>query len=117
MIAHVNKVINDERVKVEILNLAFNPSPVSPVDNSQYENIERSIKQIFPEIMSTPNLVLGATDSRHFTSITSNIYRFSPFKISPENLTCFHVIDERVPRSEFENGIRFYRQLILNGSK
>jgi len=116
VIAHVNKVINDERVKVEIFNEGSNPSPVSPSDNEQYQNIERSIKQIFSNIKTTPNLVLGGTDSRHFTCITSNIYRFSPFKISPENLTCFHGIDERVPRSEFENGIRFYRQLIKNGS-
>lgn len=116
VMAHVNKVVDDERVKVEILNEGFNPSPVSPVDNSQYESIERSIKQIFPDIKTTPNLVLGATDSRHFTILTDNVYRFSPFKISSENLTCFHGIDERVPRSEFEDGIRFYRQLIKNGS-
>lgn len=116
VIAHVNKVVDDERVQVEILNEGFNPSPVSPVDNAQYESIERSIKQIFPDMKTTPNLVLGATDSRHFTILTNNIYRFSPFKISPENLTCFHGINERVPRSEFEEGIRFYRQMIKNGS-
>ena len=116
VIAHVHKVINDDRVNVEILNKAFDPSPVSPVDNSQYESIDRSIKQIFPNIKSTPNLVLGATDSRHFTILTNNVYRFSPFKVSPKNMSCFHGIDERVPRSEFENGIRFYRQLIMNGS-
>ena len=117
VIAHVNKVVDDERVQVEILNIGSNPSPVSPIDNQQYESIERSIKQVFSNLKTSPNLVLGATDSRHFTSITSNIYRFSPFVIGPENMTCFHGIDERVPRSEFENGIRFYRQLILNGSK
>jgi len=117
VIAHVNKVVNDERVNVEILNEAFDPSPVSPVDNSQYESIDRSIKQIFPNIRSTPNLVLGATDSRHFTILTDNIYRFSPFKVSPKNMSCFHGIDERVPRSEFEDGIRFYRQIIKNSTK
>jgi len=117
VIAHVAKVINDDRINIEILKEAFEPSPISPVDNSQYESIDRSIKQIFPNIRSTPNLVLGATDSRHFTILTDNVYRFSPFKVSPENLTCFHGIDERVPRSEFEDGIRFYRQLIKNGSQ
>ena len=117
VIAHVNKVINDDRVIVEILNPGSNPSPVSPTDNSQYASIEKSIKEVFNNIKTSPNLVLGGTDSRHFASITSNIYRFSPFKINQQNLTCFHGIDERVPRSEFENGIRFYRQLILNGSQ
>jgi len=91
-----------------------NPSPISPSDNLEFLAISRSIKEVFGDIMSIPSLVVGATDSRHFTKISPNVYRFVPYKITPKNLDCFHGIDERVPVSEFENAIRFYRQLILN---
>lgn len=116
VIAHAKKVINDDRVQIDMLNEGSNPSPISPIDNVPYESIERSIKQIFPNVKTSPYLVIGGTDSRHFNILTSNIYRFSPFKLTAKNLTCFHGIDERVPKGEFENGIRFYRQLILNSS-
>ena len=116
VIEHVRKVINDDRIKIEKLNEGSDPSPISPIDNDQYEIIERSIKQILPEIKSAPYLVLGATDSRYFNILTPNVYRFSPFIMTADNLTCFHGIDERVPKSEFENGIRFYRQVILNAT-
>ena len=117
VIAHLKNVIDDERVTIEMSNEGANPSSISPVDNVQYERIERSIKQIFPNIKTAPYLVIGGTDSRHFNVLTKNIYRFSPFILNSENLTCFHGIDERIPKSEFENGIRFYRQIILNNSK
>ncbi len=114
VIAYVRNLVNDDRINIEALSQGSDPSPISPVDTDQYEAIERSIKQILPEVKSAPYLVLGATDSRYFNILTPNVYRFSPFFINSKNLTCFHGIDERVPKSEFENGIRFYRQVILN---
>jgi len=115
VIAHVTTTINDERIQVEVVGQAFNPSPVSATENAEYELVERSIKEVFPAILSSPSLVIGATDARHFSAISKNVYRFSPFHITAKNLTCFHGIDERVGKSEFENGIRFYRRLIENG--
>lgn len=115
VISHVSKVINDERVKIEILNKGSNPSPISPTNNKAYNTIEKSIKQVFPNILTAPSLVVGATDSRHFTKVSDNIYRFVPYQIDPENINCFHGIDERILVSEFEDAIRFYRQVIING--
>ena len=117
VVSHVTNTINDDRVQIEIMGEGSNPSPVSPTDNAEYESIERSIKEVFPTVLSSPALVVGATDSRHFTNISSNVYRFSPFHINSKNQTCFHGIDERISVAEFENGIRFYRRVIENGSE
>ncbi|MCL4129673.1 UNVERIFIED_CONTAM: hypothetical protein GTU68_037138, partial [Idotea baltica] len=116
VIAHTIKTINDDRVNVEPLHAGTNPSPISPSDNDEFMTISKSIKEVFGNIMTIPSLVVGATDSRHFTKVSPNVYRFVPYKITPKNLDCFHGIDERVPVSEFENAIRFYRRLILNSS-
>jgi len=110
-------VVNDERVQIELLGEGRDPSPISPIDNKAYETLERSIKEIFPDILTSPNLVVGGTDSRYFTKVSPNVYRFVPFEISPENSTCFHGIDERVTVAEFEDAIRFYRRFIINSSE
>ncbi|MBT8220476.1 MAG: M20 family peptidase [Bacteroidia bacterium] len=117
VLAHVIKVVDDPRVDIKVIGAGRNPSPVSPIDNKAYETLERSIKEIFPNILTSPNLVVGGTDSRHFSSISPNIYRFVPFRITPENQACFHGIDERVPVEEFEDAIRFYRRLIINSNE
>jgi len=114
VMAHLVKVINDDRVKLSFQGFSSDPSPISPSEGTGYDIINKSIKEVFPNMMTSPNLVIAATDSRHFTDVSKNIYRFAPYRINPENLACFHGIDERIPVSDFENGIRFYRRVILN---
>ncbi len=112
---HAMDVIDDDRVEVLFKNKGENPTPISNSTNASFKLIETSIKQIYPNVLTAPSLVLGATDSRHFTKICSNIYRFNPYIVSPENLNCFHGVDERIPITVFKNGIRFYRQIIRGG--
>lgn len=115
--AHLREVINDERINIELLSKGTPASPVSPIDVTGYQVIERSIKETIPDVMVAPYLVVGATDSRHFTPISKNIYRFLPYHITPHNLKCFHGIDERVGVDEYLNGIRFYRRIIENSNQ
>jgi carboxypeptidase PM20D1 len=56
--------------------------------------------------------MLGASDARHFTAISANVYRFTPFEMSAEERATLHAIDERMHVSTFLSGIRFYRTLI-----
>ena len=116
VMAHCLAVINDERVKVRFYGFNTNPSPVSPSDSWGYETINKSIKQIFSEAFTAPNLVIAATDSRHFSPISRNIYRFVPYHINEANISTFHGIDEHIAIEDYENAIRFYRQLILNSN-
>jgi carboxypeptidase PM20D1 len=113
---HVNAVVNDERVKTQFFGFYSNPSPVSPTDSKGYDIINRTMKEVFTGVLTAPNLVIAATDSRHFTEISPNIYRFVPYHINESNIKTFHGIDERIPVDDYINAIRFYRQLILNGN-
>ena len=117
VMAHVIEAIDDERVQINYANGGSAPSPMSPVGSEAYDLIQQSIKEIYPDVLIGPSLVVGGTDSRHFTAISDYVYRFAPFHITPHNYTCFHGIDERVGVAEFEDGIRFYRQMIINGSE
>lgn len=112
--AHLVQVIEDARVKINTEGQPNPASPVSPVTAPSYTILEQSIKEVFPNLLTSPSLVIAATDARYYYKISPNVYRFMPNYINPENLACFHGIDERVAVEEFENGIRFYRQLILN---
>jgi carboxypeptidase PM20D1 len=117
VVAHIRNVVADERVQITVLNKGSNPTPVSPIDGLAYETIDRSIKEIYDNVVTGPNLVVGATDARHFSDLSTNVYRFTPFHVNEGNLTCFHGVDERIGVEEFKDGIRFYRRVIINGSK
>lgn len=113
---HANSVINDQRVKANFYGFNTNPSPVSPMNSDGYHVINKTIKEIFDKTLTAPNLVIAATDSRHFGEVSKNIYRFVPYHINEENINTFHGIDERIPVEDYKDAIRFYRQLILNSN-
>lgn len=114
---HVQEAINDPRVQCEFIGDPSKPSPESPIDVEAFATLERSILEIFPDVLIGPSLVLGGTDARHFADLSPNIYRFAPYQINEANMKCYHGIDERMAVNEFNNAIRFYRQLIINWQK
>jgi carboxypeptidase PM20D1 len=113
---HVKTTINDERVKAQFYGFNTNPSPVSPMDSDGYNIINKTLKETFDGVLTAPNLVIAATDSRHFTGVSQNIYRFVPYHINDSNIQSFHGIDERIPVEDYKDAIRFYRQLIINAN-
>lgn len=114
---HAKTVIADERVIPKFYGFNTNPSAVSPMDSDGYNVINRTIKEVFENTLTAPNLVIAATDSRHFGEVSSNIYRFVPYHINEDNITTFHGIDEHILVEDYKDAIRFYRQLILNSNQ
>ncbi|MCB0520111.1 MAG: M20/M25/M40 family metallo-hydrolase [Lewinellaceae bacterium] len=116
---YVFKTIDDNRVVVSLGNgsQASEPPPVSDQNTFGYSVIQTTIRQVFPEAVVAPALVVGTTDSRHFQDLSPNIYRFLPAQVSKDDLKRFHGVDERIGVKAYEQVIRFYRQLILNSGK
>ena len=114
VLAHVVNTIGDERVSAQFFGFSSEPSPVSSTESFGFETINKTIKEIFPNTLTTPNLVIGATDARHYTDISTDIYRFVPYHINEKNINAFHGVNENITVENYKNAIRFYRQLIKN---
>jgi carboxypeptidase PM20D1 len=57
--------------------------------------------------------LLGATDSRFFRSIADDVYRFAPFRVTPDDMTRIHGTGERVRLDDAAGAVAFYRTLIV----
>jgi carboxypeptidase PM20D1 len=116
VLEHVRSVIADSRVHARVLGAARNPSPVSSTTTVGYRVLELTTRQVFPEAVVAPSLVLAATDSRHYASLTTSIYRFLPVTLSATDIARIHGADERVSMEAYGRAIRFMIQLLLNVS-
>jgi carboxypeptidase PM20D1 len=115
VIDHVKKVIGDERVILEPDKGSMTePAPISPVDANGFRIISATLRQIYPDAVVSPTLMLGASDSRHFSILTENIYRFAPISVTSEDMARIHGLNERTKADDFRKGIGFYYQLITN---
>lgn len=113
-IEYVRRTLADDRIQVRALDGASDPSDVSDVNSDAYETIYRSVREIFPEVVVAPHLLVGGTDSRYFADFTKQTFRFRPLRINPDNIQTFHGLNERVLISDLEDSIRFYYQLLWN---
>lgn len=103
-----------ERFELMALPGSAEPSPVSPTQSSSYQLVQRTVRSLFPDTVVAPGLMIGGTDSRHFANVSNHIYRFSPVRAKPEDLSRFHGTNERIATANLAELVRFYHQLLRN---
>ncbi len=114
VLEHVRRVVSDPRVSVVEARETREPSPVSPTDSEGYRLIERTIRQIVPEAIVAPYLLPGGTDSRHFTGLTPDVYRFGAMQVTTDDLRRAHGTNERLSVDVLARMVGFYMQLLLS---
>jgi carboxypeptidase PM20D1 len=113
VLQHVSDVIADQRVKVEKGDFSSDPSPESDVHSQGFQSIQSAVAATSPDAIVVPNLVVGATDSRHYQKITNQLFRFLPLRLAPEDLERVHGIDERISVDNFAECVAFFHQLMM----
>jgi carboxypeptidase PM20D1 len=114
------EIIGDDRIKFEVRS-AFEPHPVS--DHSQhsfgFQTIGRTIQQVWGHrnVIIAPGLLVANTDTRHYLTLSRNIYRFAPTFLHKDDLKRFHGNNERIAVDEYERTVNYYRHLMTNADK
>jgi len=117
VVEHVRDVVHDSRITVRALpTTVSDPSPVASPESESFALLARTIRQVVPGTVVTPWLVVGATDSRHYASLTPNVYRFVGIRIGQDDLKRIHGTDERVGVGAYVDAVRIYVQLLRNGA-
>lgn len=111
MVRHVRRAVNDPLVSISVIE-ASEPSPISPMHGPEWQSIVDAIAAIDGEVVATPYVQTGASDSRRFTAISDAVYRFVPFEMLAEERATLHAVDERMHVATWLRGIRFYQHLI-----
>lgn len=105
----VKSIIHDDRVTIEPRNNTFaEGSKAASTEGIGFQKINRIVKQTFENVITTPFLLIGATDSRHFGHVSDNIIKFSPVT----DPIGFHTHDEQVTVDSYQHSIWFFEQLM-----
>ena len=87
VIEHVKESIDDPRVMVTLSS--HHPQEASKVTNIEtqsYQMLQRTVRQVFPQSIVAPYLLVAGTDTQHYENISANIYRFLPIKLASDDL-------------------------------
>lgn len=114
VVQHVRRTVKNDRIKITKRPHGINPSPVSSVESPQFNVIQRTIRQIYPNVIVIPGIVIGATDARHFTKLSKNVFRFAPFTVTMDDFQGVHGTNERIRADVYPDMVRFYIQFLRN---
>ena len=107
----VKKLADKYGIETVIIEDGFS-SPISDYHSEAFSLIERAIGQVFPEVITSPYLMMSASDSRYMSRVCDNCLRFTPFVIDDEQLDSIHGINENVEVSALAPAVDFYRYII-----
>ena len=105
----IEKAINDNRVKVVIKgDFSTDPSTATDVNSTAFKQVENAIYKVIDDVIPSPYIMIGATDSRSFRAISNGVVNFSPLMDSKG----YHGIDECLPIKDFQRAISFFTVLL-----
>ena len=117
VMSRLNRVIDDPAVTVRIAGEASEPSRTSSVEHDGFRILDRTIKELFPDSVTAPYLVVGMTDSRHYSRISDSVFRFCPLCVTKEDQDLPHGTDERISVDNLGKLVEFYARLISNSAQ
>jgi carboxypeptidase PM20D1 len=114
--AHVKAVVADERIEVQPLGPGAEASRLASADDPAFKIIERTVREVFPDALVAPGLMLAASDARHFDVIAEQSYRFMPIRFKSVDLQRVHGTDERIAVEQLADMVRFYHRLLQSSA-
>jgi len=112
---HVRRVVGSNEVEVRFLG-GREASEISSWDSPGFKTVSFALEKVYGEIIPVPGLMIAASDTRHYSKIADNSFRFNPFYIVPEDMTGIHGTNESIEINSFISGIKTYVEIIREGS-
>ena len=108
---HLRRVIGDPSVEVRVLH-GTNASPYADLSSAEWKTLSKAVSETWPEAIVTPYLMIACSDSRHFSAICQNVFKFSAMALSAEQRGLIHNDNERVALETVGKTVEFFTRLI-----
>ncbi|MCP4727793.1 MAG: M20/M25/M40 family metallo-hydrolase [bacterium] len=106
-IEELKQVINDDRVEINYIE-APKEAIVAPFDTDMFRAIEKETKEVFPESITLPHLIIYGTDSRFFRDKGAICYGFFPGPVTMDEYRRIHGNNERIRETSIRSAVKIY---------
>ncbi len=112
ILEQLRQKVNDPRIEIVVKGIPMEASSNASITGDGFEKISKTIREVFPDAVVAPSLSIATTDSRHFTKIVKDTYRFLPVRMDRSILSGMHGTNERLSARSFSETILFYEKLL-----
>lgn len=103
---------------IQVRQLAgIDPVHEDTPDSDEYRLVEKTIKEVYgDDVMVIPELMLFATDSRHYKDIAKHVFLFSGYE-QDETWGPMHGVNEKIPAAALPAARDFFKAILKNYNK
>ena len=87
-------------------------SPYASTESDAWRKVEKAVGDTWTDAIVSPYLMIAGSDSRHFSRICRDVYKFSAMALSKEERGLIHNDNERIPVEKIDKTVEFFRRLI-----
>jgi carboxypeptidase PM20D1 len=110
------EVADLEGVDIDWAEPPRDATATSSTTSTSYALLAALSRDVLPDTPVAPGLVLAGTDSRHYSEVAENVYRFQPMLFAADDLAGIHGTNEHISFANIERTIRFYIGLMEAGA-
>ena len=116
VVERITKIVNDDTIKIshDLWNTAL---PIADYTGSGYAVIAQATKSVYPDAVVVPSLLSGATDTRHYTDLVDNLYRYHGTLVATSQTKSVHGTNEFIGVESFEKSISIAKKMIEFGAQ
>ena len=107
-IAAIKKIAEKYDIETEVL-YARDASATTNVTGEEFRFLTDCIAKCFPDTVVTPYMMTGGTDSRRFEIVCDNVLRFTPTRLTPQQLAAMHAANENIGVQALAEGVKTYK--------
>ncbi|MEN6636825.1 MAG: M20 family peptidase [Clostridiaceae bacterium] len=110
-LSRLKTLVADDGITTSVMH-GTDPCKISRTEGYGWEKLTHAIAQTWPEAEVSPYLMFAASDSRHYSAISENVYRFSTMELTKEERGGIHGHDEHIPLTKIIKTVQFYVRLM-----
>lgn len=99
--------IKNEDIEIQSLH-THEVRRFSTTDTDAWVRLKEGIEEVWPDVIVSPYLMIACSDSRHFTDISKDVFRFSAMELSAEERSLIHGHNERIPLEKIVTTVKFF---------
>ena len=88
-------------------------SPYASTESEAWHKVEKAVGDTWRDAIVSPYLMLAGSDSRRFSRICRDVYKFSAMALSKEERGLIHNENERIAVEKIDQCVEFFHRLIV----
>lgn len=88
-------------------------SPYASVESEAWRKVEKAVGDTWRDAIVSPYLMLAGSDSRRFSRICRDVYKFSAMALTKEERGLIHNDNERIAVEKIDQCVEFFHRLML----